>query len=140
MKNSIEVNKLLTKAANDIHALTGLYVWVTVFPFVLDNVHPDKIVDIVSVELGVSLDEIKSTSKRREFVDARFIIISVLNSIYPNLTHGRLASMIGRDRSTVSESLNTVNDYLKANKYFIDKYDRCMKAILNQLEVIQNEN
>lgn len=72
---------------------------------------------------GVTIDDVKSSSRKEAFVFARQAYCMLANR-QTSHTQELIGKLINRDRSTVTNSIKKVNDYLDINyKPFTDIYN-----------------
>jgi len=95
------------------------------------RVHPsmDIIIDIVAETLGLSVHDIKKRSRKRELVDARYIICDIAH-LYTELPKRAIGmSLGGLDHATVLHGRNVVKDLLLTNSDFRARYNNCKTKI-----------
>lgn len=90
------------------------------------NINIDDILKIVSKELNVKIEDIKSNSKKPTIVKARRITIALSNEFITN-SMSTLARVLGfRDHTSISHNLKTIEKMLKIDEDF--------KIIVNDLK------
>lgn len=82
---------------------------------------PELISSVVCEKLGVTIDQLKSSSRKRDVVEARFIAISLIMIANPDLTLKEVGAMFNRDHSTIVYARDTYNELMEGNKAFQDK-------------------
>lgn len=94
----------------------------------------DLIIDTVSQVLNVAVYKLTSNTRKREAVDARYIIVSLLLEFYPLMTLEEIGHKIGnRHHSTVINARTIIEDLLLKDKPFIKKHTACRSAVLELL-------
>ena len=78
----------------------------------------NRIIDTVSTVTGITVQEIKGTSRKREIVIARQVAVYVIHQKYFGKGYGvtwqRLGKSVCRDHSTAIHSVKTVKDAIDA--------------------------
>lgn len=89
---------------------------------------PTHILHLVLREFKVTKEEIESTVRKREYVDARkvFSYLATKHSIGSNFI---LGSMIKKDHATVNVSISWIQRNVIGNKYYSE-----MNARMNRIE------
>jgi chromosomal replication initiator protein len=65
----------------------------------------ENILKITSEETGISLDDIRSSSRKREIANARFIAMSAIKKLIPETSLNAIGRAFERDHSTVMNAL-----------------------------------
>lgn len=99
-----------------------------------------KIMQIVADQFSVRVEDICSTSRLQEVVDARDTIIYLLHK-YLSLSTIKIGKLVNRDCGLVSYSLKKVNSRLEAstdklgtNKVFKAQVNFCEKSLKTIIE------
>ena len=102
--------------------------------------YASKIMQIVADQYSVKTEDIVSTSRVQEVVDARDTTIYLLHK-YLSLSTIRIGKIVNRDCGLVSYSLKKVNDRLEAstdklgmNKVFKAQVNICEKSLKTIIE------
>lgn len=82
---------------------------------------PKLITVAVCEMLGVTLDQLKSNTRKRDVVEARYIAMSLIMIANPELTLKEVGAMFNRDHSTVVYARDTYNKLMEGDKAFQDK-------------------
>ena len=77
----------------------------------------EDIINKICLVYGVTLDELKGTSRKRDFVVPRQVIFYIFRSVLKYSLHD-CGNLINRDHSTVVYSVNLVKDYMKYDNEF----------------------
>lgn len=81
-------------------------------------VSKEKIINTVSEFYNISIEEMKSTKRKREITKARQIAMFLLREIL-QMSFVAIGELFGgKDHTTVMHSVSKVEDDIKANKYF----------------------
>ena len=90
----------------------------------------DYICQVVSENLNISIEQMKSKSRKREIVTARHISMYFDKSL-TSMTLKEIGHAFGnRDRTTVIHAINTVNDLKDTDKTFISIFKMINYALL----------
>jgi chromosomal replication initiator protein len=79
------------------------------------------IVSEVCSVLSVTVDQLKSNTRKREVVEARFIAMALIMIANPDLTLKEVGAMFNRDHSTVVYARDTYKKLMEGDKAFQDK-------------------
>lgn len=93
--------------------------------------YTQKIMELVCDQYSVKLEEVVSTSRIQEVVDARDTIVYLLHK-YLTLSTIKIGKIVGRDCGSISYSLKKVNSRLDKNstdKVFKSQVYFCEKAL-----------
>ena len=82
----------------------------------------DEILTSVSKKTKVSEDDIKSKSRKREVVEARHIFCYLAKASYKIFTLNDIGQTVSRDHSTVSSSIQNVQNIPSLNKKYHELY------------------
>lgn len=142
MKETIEAvaEELIRKTNKRLSNLYGVNVELAVI-VAKDNkpVTPTDVIETVAETAGVTLQAIKSRSRKRELVEARQIAMTLLKS-ETKMTLKTIGSFFsGRDHTTVIHAINTVEDLTETDKLFRRKYEICRSRVVG-LMLGQNPN
>ena len=78
----------------------------------------NNIIDLVTDEFGVTLQQMKSGKRYREWVEARMVAMFFIKR-YCKSTLKSIGMMFGgRDHTTAIHSINTVKDLMESNRDF----------------------
>lgn len=125
----------ITRAAErEIFDQTGINVWLAVYPRTIDITKPQEIIDMVSAELDIYVEDIVGTSHNRVIVEARYIAIKMIKEMIPSLTLKRIGDTFNRDHTTIIHALKQVEDWLKTDKDFFKKYKNVHGRIFTYIE------
>lgn len=83
------------------------------------NFTPVELIDLVCNALNISADDLCGPIRKRELVEARFIICQLLQE-FSYLNEAQIAPIIKKDRSTVYYALEQFQR-LQSDKEFADK-------------------
>lgn len=78
------------------------------------NINIDNIIRAVSICTGISYDDMKSTKRKREIVEARQMAMSVIRKETTVHFH-QIAKLFKRDHSTVIYGINTMSDLIETS-------------------------
>lgn len=91
----------------------------------------NTIIDSVSEILNVTVESIKSQSRKRDIVEARQICIGLVLEHDKLISLSKLGQILGgRDHSTMIYSRQTYNDLYQTNKIFKEKVNSIKKQAL----------
>lgn len=82
---------------------------------------PELIISVVSERLGITVDQIKSNTRKRDIVEARFIAVALIMIANPEFTLKKVGEIFNRDHSTIVYARDNFNHLIKTNKVFQDK-------------------
>lgn len=90
-----------------------------------------RIVEVISTELGISVDRIIGRNRRREVIEARHTCIHILyKQIYKgNIVQGRLAGWFNKDHTTVIHALGKIDFNLKHYEDYSQKYFKITRLV-----------
>jgi chromosomal replication initiator protein len=90
----------------------------------------NQIITIVCEVTGITELQIKGKSKKREIVEARQIAMVLIRLYNPKMIYKQIGKLFSnRDHSTVMYSLKTVEDLIKTNIAFRQKFQLAENAI-----------
>jgi chromosomal replication initiation ATPase DnaA len=92
----------------------------------------EQIIEAVTQVTGVSYDAMKSVSKKREIVEARFCCMAIWREEEPRIKESEIAPYFRRDRTTIIHALQTAADLLHCDKSFRNKYEKCYRAYCDE--------
>jgi chromosomal replication initiation ATPase DnaA len=98
----------------------------------------EEILQIISNEVGISIERIFSISKETDFVFARHIYSKIQKISGRNLV--QIAKELNKDHTTIIHSLKTFDDRYKVENEYREKSNRIFNKIGLDLKFIQNEN
>jgi len=94
----------------------------------------DKLLNILSSFYSQPVDQIKSTSRKRELVVPRQMFCYITKFNMPNVTLKEIGKYLGnRDHSTVIHGIRTAGDLIETDKQFRQEYERLESYILSKL-------
>lgn len=88
----------------------------------------DQILNQVTAEFGVSINDLTGRLRDREFVVPRQIAMFLIKE-HTKMSLVEIGKMFNRDHSTVIYSIRTVRDLLETNKVFREKYEQIPRQI-----------
>ena len=95
---------------------------------VVSVITADKIIYIVSNYFNVSLEDIKSRSRKRDLVNARFFIIYYLRKCC-NMRYSKIGKIFNRDHSTAIHAYNQVMNLIEYDEEFRNDFIAIGKKI-----------
>jgi chromosomal replication initiator protein len=96
------------------------------------NITLDRIIEVVSHELNVKIDDIRSKSKITQIVNARRIVIYLARDLTPN-SMPIIANFFGmKDHSAISHSVKKLQDSLNKDATFSAKIEE-LKSKIKQM-------
>lgn len=91
---------------------------------------PKRIIKTVSNVTGISISDMKSKSRKREFTEARHICMGIIREVNKSISLSSIGFMFGkRDHSTVIYAEKTYKDLLDTNK----KFSKLVETIKSKL-------
>lgn len=86
---------------------------------------PEEIIEIVAARFQVSVDDLKSPSRKREHVEPRQVSMTLCRMFCDPVVWSfkKIGSIYSRDHSTVMYSTDTVEDLVRTNKTFKMVFD-----------------
>lgn len=95
-------------------------------------ISPQDVLDVVSKNFGVTIEDILSKSRKKEVSEARHIYCSIMKSefSYSLKTIGQTIS--DRDHTTVIHSLNTVKDRCETEEGYRENLDAIVDQLYNR--------
>lgn len=90
----------------------------------------DTIFDAVSKQFLVSVDDIKSKSRKREFIMPRQMAMYMAKEIL-NMPLSNIGYYFDRDHSTVIYSVNSLNEAMNTDKLVVDHISKLRKTLSN---------
>lgn len=90
---------------------------------------PNHIVAIVSKVNSVSLEDLRSTSRKRQFVESRAIAASLIKNYFPKMTLVAIAQLFNKDHSTIIYNLSIASDLCLTDRKFRSNYMEIKKQI-----------
>jgi hypothetical protein len=112
-------------------------------PMTLEELQVSQIVCDIN---NMDFNELFSRSRKRETVEIRMILITFLY-VYRAYTYVNVASMFGRDHSTIIHNINTHDDLLDTDSLYAVKYFKTLSKIKEEMphlfidqQVIDNQN
>ena len=94
----------------------------------------DKLLNILSSFYSQPVDQIKSTSRKRELVVPRQMFCYITKFNMPNVTLKEIGKYLGnRDHSTIIHGIRTAGDLIETDKQFREEYKRLESYILSKL-------
>ena len=96
-------------------------------------VTPEKIIDAVAKKYGVTPAELKSRNRTQKIASTRHIAVYVIKKL-TNLEYTKIGEIFGRDRTTIMNSYDCVEEELKINSIYELELSRLMN------EITQTEN
>ena len=94
----------------------------------------DKLLKILSSFYSQPIDQIISTSRKRELVVPRQMFCYITKFNMPNVTLKEIGKYLGnRDHSTVIHGIRTAGDLIETDKQFRQEYERLESYILSKL-------
>lgn len=86
------------------------------------NIEIDNIIERVAFAAGVSVDEMKSNSRKREIAVARQVSIYMIRNQFSDLmTWSRISALFNRDHTTGIYAYNAIEDGIKVKDPLIRK-------------------
>lgn len=79
--------------------------------------------------LNVTIDDMRSASRRRNIVNARFIFSKILHDI-TGFSYSHIGQLINRDHATVLYHIKTCRQLIDIDKYFKNMYNEVKKSII----------
>ena len=138
MSNEIikqQVDTILNKCREDLQAAIGKPVNV-LFRIKINNINPHLIINNVLAVIGVTYSEMISKSREQQLVTARTLVMWLVNT-YCGFSHGQIADLVNRDRTTVTVGLKQVSDFIENNDPVI--MIPLLKIEKRLLEIIKEE-
>ena len=83
----------------------------------MTKVTPERIIEAVSQKYGVSVSDIKSRKRTQKIASARHITVYIIKKL-TNMESTKIGEFLGRDHSTILNSINCVEDELKINSLY----------------------
>ncbi len=80
----------------------------------------DRLLKRIATETNVSVKEMKSKFRYKEFSEARYIAMYILHKKY-NLTSTRVGKLFNRDHATVLTACNKLEGFMSYDKEFKNK-------------------
>lgn len=96
-----------------------------------DELTIEKVQDIVCDYFKITHEDLLSTSRKRDIVQARQISMYLCRSLVPNCSLAAIGSSTGKDHSTVLHSCNTVVD-LMATDRLVKKYVQDLQNLIQR--------
>jgi len=107
----------------------------------MDNVNPKELVGhvigLVCKEMCVSPLNLKSTSRKQEYVDARAMCFKFLYQITPHYTLKKVGALFGKHHATVMHGILSCDDLFKTNRVFRFHYKQVEKSIADYLKKVE---
>ena len=94
------------------------------------KLNPERITNTVCEYFGVSLLDICSPKRNREFVYARDIAIYLCRNLIKDITQEKIGEFFNRDHSTIINSCKKIEDRLKNDKELNDQIKRINEMLL----------
>lgn len=93
---------------------------------------PLEIATTVCNQLELDILKVRSKSRKRELVDARYIIMTLIKETWPTMSLSAIGKEVGRlDHSTVLNGLRVHRNLLGTNPEYTEKFYGC-EAIINE--------
>lgn len=96
------------------------------------HLRPIEVIDLVTGQLNIKPTDLLSTSRQRDFVEARNILFKLLADM--GYKKQSIAAWLNRERSTVVYGIQSVEDWLVLDPIFKRKYEKCKAAIYAPVE------
>lgn len=126
--------EIVRAAEKNIFDQTSINVWLAVYPRSIDITNPQEIIEMVSAELEIYVEDIIGKSHNRLIVEARYIAIKMIKEMIPSLTLTRIAKVFDRDHTSIIHALKQVDDWMKTDKDFFKKYKSVHSRIFTYIE------
>lgn len=99
------------------------------FESFIKNNEYDNFISEVGSHLGVTIGQIKSRSRKREYVVARQIAMYLIRKRKPNASLKAIGKAFDRDHSTVINAIDAVSDQLDVNKSYRIMFEKVENLI-----------
>ncbi len=125
-----KIFEIIRKAEDEISAISGKHMTLKLL-----NGHPifkpdyNDIIRRVSDMNKVTVEDIKSKSRKREIVEARNISIIIIKDNFPRMSQKTLGKIFGRDHSTVSSSIEKHNDWIEFDLDYRYRFEMSKKEV-----------
>ncbi len=108
---------------NNIHSISTLSIKNLITEFKVNNRSILSVEKRVCKSLGLEVNNIKIKCRKREYVDARFIIwkLLLLENIHISINY--IARRYNMNRASILNGLKKVEYYLESNKSFKEKFE-----------------
>ncbi len=89
----------------------------------------EKVFTVVSENLGVPVDDIKSQSRQQKISKARNICMYVIKDILKDITYQEIGDYFGKDHATVMHSLNKIKSSTETDQILKNTISNIIKQI-----------
>ena len=93
--------------------------------------HAIIMTDIVANVSGITKEEIRSKSRKREITEARQIAMTLIKTYYSTMSLSRIARLFDKDHATVLHAMRTVNSLKQTDSGFKLKLIDCLNDLSN---------
>jgi Bacterial dnaA protein helix-turn-helix len=131
LKHVNSVNAIVAMAEADIKTQTGIGLRLLVVGPLPPDSNGMGLAQVVANALGFTMDEFKTHSRRRQFVDLRHIAAFLIRQYYPELTLEQIGPIVGhRDHTTTMNSIKVCRKFIdQKDPTFLPKYEQCLNAV-----------
>lgn len=91
----------------------------------------NKVVNFIATFKGTGLNSLKSASRQRDYVEARYFIYYIIEKHSKVIIEKQhIGSILNRDRTTIHLGLAKCHDLIQSNKAFRLQIQQCEQAFL----------
>ena len=126
-----DVNILTERFRQDLFNLTGSNYYVSLKKYKSNELTPDRIIHEVAKYFNISDDEIRTLTRKREYVDKKFICYYFIKEYGHQQSLVSIANLFNlKDHGTVLNGLKKVINYYDTEPTFKNNVDNIRKILL----------